>query len=188
MRVDLTRIAPLYILGIVQAESSCIRNIPRHLTGKNFYINAHVLCQCRADHTVWVEFGCVNVCYGNQEFTVALDQISPSSDANAVRVCFWGSVVYHRVCVSDFFACLEDSLDFVMIHDKHCICALLTSFVVPLHHASKVFPKCSLPNICHAWIMHQLFVTGDGLPGDGMYHWIHVMFKVGGQLFYCVLH
>ncbi len=66
-----------------------------------------------------------------------------------------------------------------MIHDKHCICALLTGFVVPLCHASKVFPKCSLPNICRGWIMHEFFVTGDDLPADGMYHWISVMFKAG---------
>ncbi len=36
--------------------------------------------------------------------------------------------------------------------------------------------------------MHEFFVTGDGFPGDGMNHWISVMFKVGDQLFYSVLH
>jgi hypothetical protein len=36
--------------------------------------------------------------------------------------------------------------------------------------------------------MHEFFVTGDGLSGDGMYHWISLMFKVGDQLFYSVLH
>ncbi len=107
---------------------------------------------------------------------------------NVVRVCFLGSVVYHRVCVCEFFACLEGTLDFFMIHDKHCICALLTGFVVPLHHTSKVFPKCSLPNIRRGWIMHEFFVSGDDFPGDGMYHLISVMFNVWGQLFYSVLH
>ncbi len=101
---------------------------------------------------------------------------------------FWGLWSIHWVCVREFFACLEYCLDFVVINDKHCICALLTSFVVPLRHASKVFSKCSLPNICCGWIMHQFFVTGYGLASDGMYHVISVMFKVGGQLFYCVLH
>jgi hypothetical protein len=51
-------------VGIVQAESSCIHNIPRQLKG-NFFINAHVLCQCHANHTAPVEFGHVNVGCGN---------------------------------------------------------------------------------------------------------------------------
>ncbi len=42
MHVDLTCIAQLSIVGIVQAESSCISNIPRQLIGKKNLISMHM--------------------------------------------------------------------------------------------------------------------------------------------------
>ena len=85
-----------------------------------------------------------------------------------------------------FYFCHECMHDFIMHHDKYCICAFLACFVTALCHSSEIFSKCSLRYLGCCWIMHQLFVAWDCLSSDKVDHGIWVVLEI--QWKSCTLH
>jgi hypothetical protein len=74
-------------------------------------------------------------------------QVTASHDANLMRIVFPRAVIYDWVAVCEFLALSSDMSYFVMSHHEHCISTLLSSLVVALCHASKIFARCCLPHL-----------------------------------------
>ncbi len=121
---------------------------------KIFDVKAHVPCILCANHAVPVEFCSVDVGGANGGIAIIINQIASRRDSDAVGIIFLQSIIHDRICIHEKFLCCKSMPDFVMRHDKHCVCSFLASFVATLRHASKIFSKRSLPHLSCGRVVH----------------------------------
>jgi hypothetical protein len=121
---------------------------------KFFDVKAHVPCILCAYHAVPVEFHSVEVSCANGGIAIIIDQIASRCDSDVVGIILLQSVIHNQIGICEKILGCKSMPDFLVCHDKHCVRSFLASFVATLHHASKIFSKCSLPHLGCGQVVH----------------------------------
>ncbi len=142
---------------------------------KVFDVKAHILSPWRAEYAVPKEFGCRDVRCPCCQFAEVIDEVTTGCDSDLVWIRFLGTMIdnHPRVCDDSI---LGDVWDIGWEHDKHCICAWLSCFVVTLTHPAKAFTKGHHPSVHSCRIVHEAFIAADGFAGDEVNHGHGVVF------------
>ena len=123
-----------------------------------------------------IDVGCPDGCVA----LVLINQISPSSDANAMRIIFLWSIINDRVGIPKRNLGCKGMHDFAVSHDEHCVWALCTCFVASLHPAP-CHQNLSQKQFARSRLSQDralTFVTGNCPPRNGVDHGVGIMHEV----------
>jgi hypothetical protein len=111
------------------------------------------------------------------EFAGVIDEITTGGDSDAVGICLLGVVVDDHSGIWDNAVLWE--LRYVLQgHDKHRIGPFLSCFIITLTHTGRVFSECSHPYFRSVWVVHEVLLATDELPGYGVNHGHGIMLVV----------